>query len=138
MKLAKLNWWHPTIRPLKDNDDTWDSMIHPNDLDKLISSKLQSDIFIIKSRLAEYVEIEQLNFVIRVKNIGLTEINYEGFYLNDDVETINNEIRKNSYLKGRINNMIYHHEQKCLNYYLIDSKNNKIKKRYIAADFKKL
>lgn len=138
MELVIFKWWHQIISEYRCGDDDYNCLVHPNDFDILIGSKVKSDIFLVKQTLTDYVIIEQLNLTIRVKNSCLTKIEFEGLFLDDKVEVVKNVTLSSNFMSGKIARVVYNYRHKKLNYYLVGAGNKKMPKRFMALDLRKV
>lgn len=134
--LVIFQWWHPSIRPDKSNDNYWDSMIHKDDLQIAYDNKFKSNIFCVTGQEKEFIVLKQGDSSLRVKNECLTHINYEGFYLGDKINVLSKN-EKNIVHVGYIENLSYHFKEKRLSYFLTDLDNKKLTKRYFSDDIEK-
>ncbi|WP_127021015.1 hypothetical protein [Flagellimonas beolgyonensis] len=136
MELILLQWWSPEVRPDHSQDEYWDQMIHPEDLNFVSKEKFNTSIFLHLNNDGEYLVLSDLKNEFRVKPICTRKVKYEGFSLNDNVETIPNE-GKNTKREGRIISMFYHYKDECIIYQISDQTGNILKKQYRKSDLKK-
>ncbi|MFM9949047.1 MAG: hypothetical protein ACKV1O_13990 [Saprospiraceae bacterium] len=137
MNLIIFQWWPPVVRPDHKMDAYWDDMIHKDDLAVVYSTKLKTNIFQLTGQEGAYFIIQQSEITLRVKSACLKNILYEGFYLGDKVQVIENN-NKNTPKTGTISTLFYHFKSSRLCYHLLDEKGKRLKKQYFSDDFEKL
>ncbi|MDO1451751.1 hypothetical protein Q0590_36090 [Rhodocytophaga aerolata] len=137
MNLVNLQWWHPRVRPDKQQDLYWDSLIHPEDLVIAYEYPFQSSIFYVEMAEGDYIFIKQNNFRLRVKASALQLVVYEGFYMGNKVQVVSKN-GANSVKEGIIKSMAFHFKANRLFYLLTDLTGRAMKKRYFSDDLKRI
>jgi hypothetical protein len=133
-QLAIFQWWHPSIRHDKVQDNYWNSLIHPDDL-KIAEESFRTNIFFVGQTQNSYTIIKQFDKILRVKQDSLKLIKFEGFYLEDKV-SIKTKEGQNSNRNGIINSIQYDYKKKQLFYTIVGQDKKKVSRRYFSDDLR--
>lgn len=140
MKLFRLNWWPKSVRPDSSDDEFWDSMIYPEDLNIMETGVFNGNIFNLVGENEDYIQITDGTNYIRInrskKEECLASVSFEGFFFGDWVQ-VKSLKGKNTVRQGEIYYMFYHHKDERIVYHIRSNDGKKIKKQYYSKDLQK-